>query len=70
MLIGQMQDVLSLGGEARMNFPNNSGIYWLSLSSYEWIAITRSISDWFKEHIDEPSFLDCVYDRYKKAVES
>src|SRR5688500_8474312 len=43
MLIGPRQDAHSPCGEARMNFPSNSEIYWLLLNSYEWIAITRLI---------------------------
>jgi hypothetical protein len=39
-----------------------------TFSSWEWIAFTVAISEWFKKYIAEPSLYDLVCGRFEKKV--
>jgi hypothetical protein len=41
-------------------------VYMYTFSGHEWIGFTVAISEWFKEHVDEPSFYDLVCSKFEK----
>jgi hypothetical protein len=42
-------------------------MYMYALRSWVWLAFTLSLSEWFKKYIDEPSFYDAVWSKFKKV---
>ena len=41
-------------------------MYMYALSGWEWFAFTLSMSEWFKEYVDEPSLYDLVWSKFEK----
>lgn len=41
-------------------------IYKYAFSGWEWFAFTRSMSEWFKKYVDQPSLYDLVWSKLGK----
>jgi hypothetical protein len=41
-------------------------VYVYTFRSYDWIAFTVALCEWFKKYVEEPSFYDSVCNKFEK----